>query len=337
MSKRVLLTGASGTVGFAALKMLVEEGRHEITVFDLETKKSRKLLRKYRSRVKLVFGDISNKEDVQKVSKDKDVVIHLAALIPPLADDMPELAYKVNVTGTKNLLESLEINSPDSFFAYSSSVATYGDRQSNPDIYTTDPLIPSVGDEYARTKIEAEQIIRESKLKWTIFRLSAIMGSNNHETGKLMFHMPLSTSMEIATPQDTARAFVYAIDHTTELNHTIFNLGGGDKCRIKYLDFISKSFDIVGLGELDFPENTFAERNFHCGHYADGDKLEEILHFRQDTMDDYFIKLEEDTTFFKKLVTRLFSKQIKKMLLSKSEPLNARANNNTQLIERFFN
>lgn len=336
MSKRILLTGASGTVGFAALRMLVDQGVHEIIVFDLETRKSKKLLEKYKSRVKLIYGDISNKENIEKVCSNIDVVIHLAAIIPPLADDNPELAYRVNVTGTKNLVESLEKKSPQAFLVYSSSVAIYGDRLKNPDIYTTDPLKPSIGDEYAKTKIEAEQIIQQSKLKWTIFRLSAIMGSHNHEVGKLMFHMPLDTPLEITTPADTGKAFVNAVDHTSELDHLIFNLGGGEKCRIIYRDFLSESFRISGLGELDFPEYSFAEKNFHCGYYEDGNKLEEILHFRQDTIDNHFTTLKKETNFFKKAIAILFRKKIKKMLLSKSEPYEAKLENKTALINRFF-
>ncbi len=336
MSKRILITGASGTVGYAALSMLVDQGVHEIIVFDLETKKSKKLLEKYKSRVKLIYGDISNKDNIEKACSNIDVVIHLAAIIPPLADDNPELAHRVNVTGTKNLVESLEKKSPQAFLIYSSSVAIYGDRLKNPDIYTTDPLKPSLGDEYAKTKIEAEQIIQDSQLKWTIFRLSAIMGSHNHEVGKLMFHMPLNTPMEIATPEDTGRAFMNAINHMQELDHSIFNLGGGNTCRIIYRDFLSESFKISGLGELDFPEYSFAEKNFHCGYYDDGDKLEEIIKFRKESMDSYFSTLKKETNFFKKLITMLFKKQIKKMLLSKSEPYEAKLENNTALINRFF-
>lgn len=82
----------------------------------------------------------------------------------------------------------------------------------NPDILTTDELKPSLGDHYATTKLATEKIIQESKLNWTIFRLSAIMGAGNHKITELMFHMPVNTSVEITTPEDTACAFVNAAD-----------------------------------------------------------------------------------------------------------------------------
>ena len=42
--KRILLTGASGTVGFETLKHLVKNPNYEITVFDVRTQNSVKKL-----------------------------------------------------------------------------------------------------------------------------------------------------------------------------------------------------------------------------------------------------------------------------------------------------
>ena len=152
-----------------------------------------------------------------------------------------------------------------------------------------------------------------------------------------MFLMPLNTSMEIATPEDTARAQVKACDHKEELNKRIFNLGGGEDCRIIYKDLLSDSFKIFGLGKLNFPDKAFAEKNFHCGYYTDGDDLENILHFRQDTMNDYFERLKQNTSLLKKTFASLLKGPIKKHLLKHSEPLKAFRENDSELIERFFN
>ncbi|MCK5840337.1 MAG: NAD(P)-dependent oxidoreductase, partial [Bacteroidales bacterium] len=93
---------------------------------------------------------------------------------------------------------------------------------------------------------------------------------------------------------------------------------------------------IFGLGKLDFPENAFAEKNFHCGNYVDGDNLENIIHFRHDTIKDYFYRLEQTNSLFKKTLAQLFKKPIQKWLLKQSEPLNALKKNDTALINRFF-
>ncbi len=244
----MLLTGASGNIGYETLKQLViQKDKFDVTVFELKTPRSMKLFAPFENDITIVYGDITNAESIREACREKDYVVHLAALIPPKADELPELARKINTEGTRNLVQNLEMYSPDAFLAYSSSVSVYGDRVKTPFIRTTDPLNPSPGDYYALTKIAAEEIIKNSKLNWTIFRLSAIMGAGNHKMTGLMFHMPLDTPVEITTPEDTARAFVNAADKKNELNHKIFNLDGGEKNRILYCDMLAENFKIFGL------------------------------------------------------------------------------------------
>jgi len=334
---KVLVTGASGTVGKEVVKLLCEKSdKFEITVFDKKNKSSIKFFSKASKNITVVYGDISNKEDVFNASKNKDVVIHLAAIIPPLADKLPQLANKVNVIGTKNLIECLEEFSPKAFIIYASSISVYGDRIQNPWINVTDKLIPSDRDEYALTKIEAEKMITDSKLNWSIFRLTAIMGTNNHKASGIMFHMPLDTKMEIATPKDTARAFVHAINHLEKLNKNIYNLSGGEACRITYQDFLTHSFKIFGLGSPNFQENSFAKKNFHCGYYEDGDVLDQILNFRKDSIDDYFRYVKKFIPPIQKGAAVLFKKIIKKSLQKQSEPLAALKNNIVADIKHYF-
>lgn len=334
---RILLTGGSGTVGKRVLEKLCECDTFNIIAFDVKNKRTQSFYRPYQNQIKIKYGDLSKKEEIEPICKNIDFVIHLAAIIPPLADKKPNLAQQVNVIGTQNLIRSLEIHSKNAFFLYASSVSVYGDRLENPQIRTNDPLIPSKGDEYAKTKIEAELLVTQSKLDWSIFRLSAIMGTGNHKATGLMFHMPLATSLEITTPQDAARAFVNALNKKELLSKKVFNLGGGEKCRTTYQDFLSKSFSILGLGQLDFPEYSFAEKNFHCGFYADGDQLDNILKFREDTIDAYFVELENSISPIKKSATYLLKKQIKKYLLTLSEPYNAYKKKNTPQLQHYFN
>ncbi|MDD4992193.1 MAG: NAD(P)-dependent oxidoreductase [Paludibacter sp.] len=333
-SMNVLLTGASGTIGTEVLQQLIQLEHIRLTVFDVKNARTKKLFAPYKNQINIVWGDISNEEDVSRIPAKLDAAIHLAAIIPPLADAKPELARKVNIIGTRNIIQHLQNTSPEAFLLYSSSVAVYGDHIQNPYISVTDPLNARTEDIYAQTKIESENLIQHSTLSWSIFRLTAIM--KNHKMTKLMFHMPLSTRMEICTPRDTARAFTEGLKHRSELSGRIFNLGGGERCCISYREFLERSFHLFGLGAVNFPDHAFAERNFHCGIYTDGNMLEDIVHFRNDTIDSYFIDVSRSISFTKWFLSSMFSSIIKQILLNQSEPLKAFKSKNENKMNLFF-
>ncbi len=333
----ILVTGAAGNVGKQTILQLLQiNPEANITAFDLPNKKNKKILKEFYGKINIIFGDITNPIDVEKICSEVDMVIHLAAIIPPLADQNPSLANRVNVLGTRNILQAMKKYSPKAMIIYSSSISVYGDRLQKPYIRVGDALQPSEGDEYAKTKIMAENLIQNSGLDWSIFRLTAIFGIKNHKLSPLMFHMPLDTPMEIATAEDTGRAFALASLHLNELKGKIFNLSGGQKCRISYKQFLNFSFKIYGLGKLNFPAIAFATRNFHCAYYADGDVLENILHFRRDTIDSYFKKVRKSIMPSTRFFTKLFNKIIKKFLLKKSEPYEAVRKRDTSKLKRFF-
>src|SRR5690554_184705 len=157
---KILLTGGSGAVGKNVLDQLCKNKNLEILAFDRKNKVTQRFYKPYLDKLTIHYGNISKKEDVLPISKDIDFVIHLAAIIPPLADQQPELANKVNVGGTRNLINVLEEHSKNAFFLYASSVSVYDDRLKNPLINVGDPLNPSVGDEYAKTKLKLNLLFK---------------------------------------------------------------------------------------------------------------------------------------------------------------------------------
>lgn len=326
--KVVLVTGATGNVGKEVLMQLAKmTDRYEIRAFDLKTKRSLAFFDKLKDRIKRrilpKYGDITKVQTLEEATRGVDVTLHFASLIPPAAYRNPALTEAINVGGTRNLIDALERNAPNSFLLFSSSVAVYGDRITNPEIRVGDPLRPSVGDNYAETKVQMEQLIRESNLDSTIFRLSAIMGAGNHHVSGIMFLMPLATPMEFTTPRDTARAFVNALEHLDELKGKTFNLGGGEQCRVDYDEFLQSNFEIAGLGKLDFPEGAFAEHNYHCGIFVDGDELEQIVHFRRDTLQSLYEMTRKAMPCWKRFGAWLLAPIIKRALLKQSDPYKA--------------
>ena len=332
-----MITGATGAIGQMILEQLSVLGLlSNVTVFVRDSRNTTKVLQKFSDAINIVYGDITNLEDVKTACHHQDVVIHLAAVIPPFSENHVELGYKINRDGVANVVKAMEEVAPSAFLLFSSSIVVYGDRLKNPHIRATDKLDEEQHDNYGVAKIQAERIIQNSSLNWSIFRLTAIMGVGNHKVSGIMFDVPLETPMEIATVRDTARAFIHAINKKEVLNRKIFNLSGGEKCQISYLEFLTRSFRAFGMGEINFPKYAFAFQNFHCGYYADGDELEKILKFRTDTIDTYFKRVHDDIPAIQRAVTLPFGWIVKKYLLSLSKPYKAFKRNDAEGIKHYF-
>jgi len=311
----VLLTGAFGNVGLSTLKELLKKD-YNVRVFEVYNRKNRKLAKKFKNKIDIVWGDLRNKDDVESAVKEEDVIIHLAAIIPPLADVNTRLAESVNVGGTNNLLNAIKNQTQKPKLIFTSSIAVYGDRLDNPMIKTTDILAPSRGDYYALTKITAEKLIRNSGVDFAIFRLTYITSVNKLNMDPLMFHMPLDTSIEICDTKDVGLALANAVE-CDEVWGDTFNLAGGERCRITYREYLNDMMEIFGLGRNYLPEEGFAEKDFHCG-FCDTYKSENLLHYQKHTLQDYYKEVEKKVRTKSRFVPMVKS-IVRLNLLKKSE------------------
>ena len=109
MKPTILLTGATGSAGIEALRELIrQQDRYHIRVLSLDTPQERKILQPFADHIEIIWGDLRNPDDVNRAVSGTDAVLHVAAIIPPLADHQPQLAYDVNVGGTRNLLAAMQ-------------------------------------------------------------------------------------------------------------------------------------------------------------------------------------------------------------------------------------
>ncbi|MBN1667197.1 MAG: NAD(P)-dependent oxidoreductase [Anaerolineales bacterium] len=336
MTKTVLITGASGEVGRWALAALLELPEAvQVRVLSLDNRSEQRFFKAYQGRIEMVWGDLRDPQAVTRAVDGVQAVIHTAAIIPPLADTRPDLAWEVNVTGTQNLINALRVQPRAVPLVYTSSISVYGDRVANPVIRVGDPLQPSLGDEYARTKVEAEHLVRSSGLPYTILRLCGVLTSKL-KIQPLMFHMPLDTSLEWIRPADAGLALVKALDFDAVWGRT-FNLGGGPACQITARAFLQTMLPIFGLrGDL-LPEQAFATDNFHSGFYADSDALNAVLDFQRGDLAGYFAEMRRNVHPLSRALVRLLpSALVRFYLLRMSEPLQAIRQDNQDLIRRFY-
>lgn len=101
-----------------------------------------------------------------------EIIIHCAALTNiRMCEENKKLAWKINVEGTKNLINSCIKFNNDCFFIYVSTACIfYGDKG---DYVETD--IPYPKNFYALTKLLGEFIVKSSSLKkWLIIRTNFV-------------------------------------------------------------------------------------------------------------------------------------------------------------------
>jgi len=336
MKTKILLTGASGSVGHQALLQLIERKEEfDTRIFSRPSKKNKKLFKKFENDIEIIWGDLRDPKETETAVKGVDAILHFAAVIPPLADEKPEMAKAINTGGTKNILDAIKKHNKDIKLIYTSSISVYGDRVDTPEITVGDPLKPSVGDEYAKTKIASENLIKESGVKYIIFRLTYITSPARTELDPLLFHMPLDTSIEILQNTDTAFAAIEALKFDELFNNT-YNLAGGEKCRTTFREYINTMFEIFGLKADLLPEECYATQNFHCGFYTDTAKLQEKLKFQRFTLEDYYNEMREVVSPIKKFFTKLALPLAKRYLISVSEPYQALKKGDKERIKRFY-
>lgn len=130
MSESWLVTGALGCIGASIVRTLVREDAR-VTTFDLGDDDSRlRLIMEpgELERVTLVRGDVTSLEALGRAFDEHEVthVVHLAALLIPLARADPPLGALVNVVGTTNVFEAVKQRRERiRGLAYASSAAVY--------------------------------------------------------------------------------------------------------------------------------------------------------------------------------------------------------------------
>ena len=284
--KKILVTGAAGTVGLQVIRFLLSEGKYEITALELRSVNVYKRLKPFRKRINIVYGDVNDNAIVDALVKDHDVVIHLAGVLPPLANVNEDLAKEIDYNGTKTIVDSIKRYNPECFMLYASSTSVYGIQEDYKNIDKKTKFNVDEYDYYSQYKIECEKYIKSNIKNFSILRLAYILGAPGPEG--LIYNVPLDCHMEVLSAEDAGYAFVCAIDYKKKLNKKIFNVSGGEKFRVTYREYIERIFKTYGLSFRFIASWLFAEKNYCGGYYKDGDELESILHFRSKNLSVYY-------------------------------------------------
>ncbi|MBV8860506.1 MAG: NAD-dependent epimerase/dehydratase family protein [Mycobacterium sp.] len=182
MGLTVAVTGPTGDIGTAAVAALEQDANVDRIVgmarrpFDPSSQGWTKTT--YRQ------GDILDRDAVESLVADADVVVHLAFVIMGSRDG----SERVNLDGTRNVFEACAAGAPDGRprrLVYSSSVAAYGYHSDNPVPITEDvPPRGSPEHYYSEQKAACEAVLTEvsaeSPLEVFILRPCIVAGPHAH-------------------------------------------------------------------------------------------------------------------------------------------------------------
>lgn len=156
-NKKVLVTGADGFIGSHLVEMLIKEGARVKALSYYNSFNYWGWLEdiSHRDQVEIVSGDIRDPHFCKHLTKDIDVVFHLAALIAiPYSYIAPDSYVDTNVKGTLNICQAAMENGCKRIL-HTSTSEVYGTAQYVP-IDEKHPLQPQ--SPYSASKIGADSM-----------------------------------------------------------------------------------------------------------------------------------------------------------------------------------
>ena len=211
MTKRILITGSLGHIGSKLIHSLTGSDYSQVTMIDnLSTQRFSSLFN--------LPSDVNfhyHQEDIlyadlNRLFKDIDVVIHLAALTDAATSfEREDEVEAVNYQGTLKVISACEANKCKLLFPSTTSV--YGSQKKEVDENCSkEDLLPQ--SPYAETKLMSEQKIIDAvinnRLKAVILRLGTIFGSSKG----MRFHTAVNKFCWQATLGESLSVWSTALD-----------------------------------------------------------------------------------------------------------------------------
>ena len=230
--EKILILGATGFVGRNLVGRLTEIKKYDITCLARKTSNIAPL-----KGTNIVYGDISNEESIINASKGKDIIINLA--VPTTQN--PAINHEIIVKGTRTIIKAAEKNKIKKIIALS-SFAGYRKNLDN----------------YGRSKFEADEVFKKSKLNVILLKPPMIYGRGGYAFEKFLSSAQKIPFLAFVIGNGKNKIqpayigdVVDAILSSIKLNHkglNTFDLGG--PYPISHDDFLKKTLKILNKKKL---------------------------------------------------------------------------------------
>ncbi len=256
MNKRVLITGGAGFIGLHLTKKLLEEGCHVDLVDNFKRAVDDQTLQEVLSdqNVSLYEINLLNREEIENISKDYDVIFHLAAIIGVV--HVMEKPYEVlhdNIELLSNMIHLAKQQKNLKRFLFASTSEVYAGTLENftLPIPTPENTPLSLTDlhhprsSYMLSKIYGEALCHHSGIPYTIFRPHNLYGPRMG-----MAHIIPEQLFKAFNKEDGDRIDVFSLDHTRsfcyidDATEMLFRIMEENDCEGKTLNIGSQGPEI---------------------------------------------------------------------------------------------
>jgi len=297
--KRVLVTGACGNIGANVVDLLLQRG-YSVRAVDLDKPAGRTKAARWGDRVEVRFGSICNETLVREAVGGMDHVVHLAAMVPPGTDVDQAAGYAVNVVATRSIIAACQAQPKSPRLTFTSTAAIWGrndqvDRPRRAD----EEISPS--DNYSRQKAECESMLRDSSVDFIIFRIAMTPPVEPGALSPFVFDMHPDMRVEFTHPKDQALGIVNSLV-VDEIAGRTLCLGGGERNRYRYREFMNMAFGAMGFPPL--PRSAFGDALFLTD-WVDSEESHAILDYQRREATQYFDEVSAELGAARHLIKRI--------------------------------
>ena len=124
-NRTILVTGGAGSVGTVLVKKILQYPVTQVRIIDIDEHALFQLKRSISdNRIRLLLGNITDKERIEMAGQNVDIVIHAAAIKNiEISEYNPIETIDVNINGTINMIKMAMKNNPKKFLNVSTDKA----------------------------------------------------------------------------------------------------------------------------------------------------------------------------------------------------------------------
>jgi UDP-glucose 4-epimerase len=303
---KILVTGGAGFIGKHLTKFLVEK-ENIVTIFDNFSNSTKDSISYFIDMgVKVVEGDITNVKDLENVTRNQDVIIHLAAKIS-VEDSIknPEKTFEINVEGTEYLLMAMSKNNIKNLIV-ASSAAIYTDLKNSQSFHDEQSIAHPISP-YGKSKLKMEKNLEtyalKNKINCIILRFFNIYGIGQtteyagviskfvtqikNEEPLIIFGDGLQTR-DFVYIDDVIESIIQSIKKIKLNKFEIYNIGNGESISINsladiLLNLFGKKLEIIHKslkkGDIRFSKSSIKKAELRLDYHPKISLIEGLKEF----------------------------------------------------------